>query len=316
MNRRVFAALAGAAAVFAVQAVAQDIKRKEDTASTPRETVRGTLQARDDGKTTSASSTTKTKPPKPPPVPPPPDAVIPEHPKDYYAARTRALIHTDDTGTTMPYRLFVPDRLDADRKYPLVLSLHGAGERGSDNLKQLSSYAAGWTDEGFQKEHPCFIVIPQCPAGVSWANYADPHRSTGPDTGELKRVMEILDKVAAEYPVDRGRVYAVGASMGAAGAWDAIMHHTSVFAAALIVAGSGDTSGSALLANLPIWVHYGAKDTAVKPQRMRDMVAALKLISAKVRSTEYPDTRHEVCYWVWRRKPVTDWLFAQQKASP
>lgn len=249
------------------------------------------------------------------PAGPPADMVIPEHPNEYYASRTKNLTYTDSAGATMPLRLFIPAGFNDGRRYPLALSLHGLGERGSDNLKNLASYAAGWTDDAFQKQYPCFVLVPQCPLGRQWINAHDPKQAAGQDSAEVRRVMEVVEKISSQYPVDRGRIYLIAASMGAAGGWQVLTHHPKTFAAAILIAGAGETNDIPLVTDLPMWFHYGGSDVIVKPERIRAKLKALGDAHANYRATEYQGAGHEICFWVWRRKPVVDWLFSQRRTN-
>lgn len=95
---------------------------------------------------------------------------IPQHDLDYYAAHTEAHVFTSQSGQKMAYRIFMPEDEGSEKKFPLLISLHGAGHRGKDNLQHLTPYMVGWLGEAVQKDHPCIIVAPQCPTGQQWVD--------------------------------------------------------------------------------------------------------------------------------------------------
>jgi predicted peptidase len=126
--------------------------------------------------------------------------------------------------TTLPYRLFIPDNYNPTKKYPLVLALHGSGNRGSDNLQHIQStrLATSWADPVNQTQYPCFVVAPQCPLNQSWN--VEPIAAT---------VSDLLDSLTREFNIDLNRQYITGLSMGGYGTWDMITRFPNRFAAAI-----------------------------------------------------------------------------------
>jgi predicted peptidase len=245
-------------------------------------------------------------------------AALPVQPVSHYEQVTRAEIYTDDNGTVLPYRLYVSPRLDPTRKYPLVLSLHGAGGRGTDNLKQLAQSTAGWVCDEVQAKHPCFILIPQCPTGVRWVD--TPFRQgsyafdAAPISDHFKAAKRLLDRIIAEYPIDRDRIYIMGCSMGGYATWNMIIRYPSLFAAAVPVCGAGDPGKAAALVSLPIWAFHGAEDDVVPPRGSTDMIDAIKKAGGTMaKITLYPGVKHESYNMAWRETELVEWLFAQSK---
>jgi len=177
-------------------------------------------------------------------------------------------------GTTLPYRLFIPDSYSSARDYPLVLALHGAGERGTDNNLQLTNtrMATCWADSIAQIQHPCFVLAPQCPLGGSW--------STGDPTSLLRieaaTVIDILDSLTREFSVDTNRVYITGFSMGGSGTWEFIMRFPERFAAAVPMAGGMNPAYAERCADVPIWDFHGTVDQLVSVQYSRVMIDSLR----------------------------------------
>jgi len=176
-------------------------------------------------------------------------------------------------GTTIPYRLFVPQNLDTSQVYPLVLALHGSGERGSDNLIHIQSYrlATSWADPINQANYPCFVVAPQCPLTRSWT-----YSFTGPIGAELATVVDMIDSLLTVFPVDSNRLYVTGLSMGGFGTWDLIQRFPDKFAAAIPMSAGGDPSQIANISHIPVWDFHGKLDDAVPVSFSRDMMSALE----------------------------------------
>jgi predicted esterase len=176
-------------------------------------------------------------------------------------------------GTTIPYRLFIPQNLDTTRVYPLVLALHGAGERGNDNLIHIQSHrlATSWADPINQANYPCFVVAPQCPLTRSWT-----YAFTDPIGPELATVVDLIDSLQTVFPVDSNRLYVTGLSMGGFGTWDLIQRFPDKFAAAIPMSAGGDPSQIANISHIPIWNFHGKLDDAVPVSYSREMINALE----------------------------------------
>ena len=225
------------------------------------------------------------------------------------------LVYEDD-GKTLPYRLLKPTQVEAGRKYPLVIFLHGAGERGSDNEKQLVHGVPQFV-QGRDK-YPCFLIAPQCPDGGRWVEVdwsADSHIQPK-ELGAVGRLtLGLIEKSIQDLPVDPKRVYLTGLSMGGYGAWDLAARRPDLFAAVVPVCGGADEETAAKLKDLPIWAFHGAKDTVVKPARSRNMIAALEKAGGKPKYIEYPDVGHNSWDPAYRDPEFFKWLFAQSVGS-
>jgi len=222
-------------------------------------------------------------------------------------------------GVTLPYRLFKVKNPVAGSKYPLILFLHGAGERGTNNTSQLMANAGAtvWATDAQQAKHPAYVIAPQCPADKQWVNtpWGDGSYSTTTVavSDELTTALEIADAVATEFATDPARQYITGLSMGGYGTWDAIARNPDRFAAALPICGSADLSKADLLKQLPLWTFHGDADTTVPPKGTRDMVAALKAVGSTVKYTEYPGVGHDSWTMTYANEEVIDWLFEFKK---
>jgi predicted peptidase len=231
--------------------------------------------------------------------------------KDLFEART----FKSDSGE-LKYRLLKPKDYDANKKYPLVIFFHGAGERGDDNTKQLVHGMNNFASDETREKYPAFVVAPQCPNDQKWADVdwgADKHTMTKEPSKSMKLSLELLEALQKEFSIDKDRLYVTGLSMGGYGTWDVIQRHPDMFAAAAPICGGGDTAGAKAMAKIPIWVFHGDKDTAVKVQRSRDMVAALKAAGSDVKYTEYPNVGHDSWTATYKDPQFYEWLFAQKK---
>ncbi|MEX0728325.1 MAG: prolyl oligopeptidase family serine peptidase, partial [Planctomycetaceae bacterium] len=196
----------------------------------------------------------------------------------------------------LPYRFLKPAAPVADQKYPLVVFLHGAGERGTDNIAPLVHGVKTFASDEFLEKYPCFVVVPQCPEEMKWVDVdwtLDAGTMPAEPTGPMRWTQELIDKLIAEFPIDNKRLYITGLSMGGFGTWDAIQRYPEKFAAAAPVCGGGDPNQVKQCANVPIWAFHGAKDEVVKVNRSREMIAAIKALGGKPRYTEYPEVGHD-----------------------
>lgn len=228
---------------------------------------------------------------------------------DRFAART----FKGEQGE-LKYRLFKPAEYDANRKYPLVIFFHGAGERGDDNTKQLVHGMKDFSGDEVQKKFPCFIVAPQCPNGEQWVNVpwsADKHTMPEKPADSLQLSLDLLAALQKEFSIDSKRIYVTGLSMGGYATWDIVQRKPDLFAAAAPICGGGDEAGAKAMAKLPIWAFHGDQDTAVKPERSRAMIAAIKAAGGEPKYTEYEKTGHDSWSATYRDPEFYGWLFAQ-----
>jgi predicted peptidase len=224
-------------------------------------------------------------------------------------------------GKTLPYRVLKPADTEAGKKYPLVIFLHGAGERGVDNKKQLVWF---WNDK---KPSPltrpevaaakAFVLVPQCPEGkrfveVPWekGSYKSPEVSE-----PLKLTLALIDSFIKDHPIDADRVYIIGMSMGGYGAFDAVQRRPELFAACVPICGAGDVSKAKDIAHVPVWAFHGDADTAVPVSGSRDMIDALKKAGAEPKYTEYPKVGHNSWSPAFEEKEFWNWIFAQKRKA-
>lgn len=230
-----------------------------------------------------------------------------ESPAEGFLARS----YHSATGETMQYRLFVPPRYDGAKKYPIVLWLHDAGGRGSNNLKQISGSnflgSHSWTKPENQAKYHAFVLAPQVDITKGWAR---PHANTPPVS--IRLALEILDVLEKEYNIDPERVYVAGQSMGGEGLWAALAMSQSKFAAAIALCGYGDASMIPHVAKIPVWIFQGQSDPIVPVEKARAWAASLKQAGGNPKYTEYPGMGHAVWDVAFSEPDLLPWLFAQR----
>jgi len=222
------------------------------------------------------------------------------------------------SGTPLKYRLIKPLDYKFGKKYPLVVFLHGAGERGEDNAATLRHAAKDFANPVLRAKYPAYVVIPQCPTGKKWSEVdwsLDSSDLPQDPSDSMQSIKQLIDEMVENAGVDKNRIYITGLSMGGYGTWDAIARYPGFFAAAAPICGGGDPKTVDKFKALPIWCFHGAKDTVVKPQRSREMVEALKKIGSSIKYTEYPDAQHDSWTQTYSNPELYDWMFAQRRES-
>jgi predicted peptidase len=224
--------------------------------------------------------------------------------------------YKNTNGDSLLYRFLFPDN-DPTRKYPLVIFLHGSGERGNDNNAQLKWGVMNFASDENMKKYPAFVIAPQCPPNISWSN------STRGKNGEIilqntpskpmQLLMELINDVSKKFHVDTNRIYITGLSMGGYGTFDALERYPHFFAAAVPVCGSGDVSKAVSISHIPLWMFGGANDPSVNPNLLYDMVNALLKAGAHPGFTEYPNVGHFSWIAAYNDAMMMEWLFSQHK---
>lgn len=220
--------------------------------------------------------------------------------------------------SSLKYRIFKPSDYSKDKKYALVLTLHGSSLRGSDNKAQLKENRGPQELQSYIKRHKlnAIVVAPQCPAGERWVEtpwYGDSHTMPANPNPTMTLTIAMMKSLIKTMPINANRIYVTGLSLGGFGCWDIIQREPNLFAAAIPVCGGGDTAQASKLKNLPIWIFHGDSDFVVKTKRSRDMFTALKKVKANVKYTEYPNTGHDSFTPTYNDDKVLAWLFKQVK---
>ena len=218
--------------------------------------------------------------------------------------------------SALPYRWHAPATREAGRKYPLVLFLHGAGERGADNSVQLKHGVPEILEWSEQAGEPCFLIAPQCPTDCWWAEIDRETMRLRKDdrpSAVMEKVIALLEDTMRNEPVDPDRLYVTGLSMGGYGTWDLLGRLPGRIAAAIPICGGGLPESAAKFKDVPLWVFHGAEDPVVPPRTSREMVAALREAGGNPRLTEFPGVKHESWKPAYADDNVLRWLFDQRR---
>lgn len=222
-----------------------------------------------------------------------------------------------DGRDTLKYRMLTPDA-DTMRKHPLVIFLHGAGERGSDNEAQLKWGVMNFATDAMMMAHPAIVIAPQCPPNLTWSNFSgrgNPNdmRLQPTPTKPMELVIALIRTMMKNKSVDTNRIYITGLSMGGFGTYDAIERYPNLFAAAMPVCGGGDVSRASSIADIPLWNFHGMEDPAVDPNYSTAMMEALMKAGARPGFTFYPEVGHFSWLAAYSDAYALEWLFRQHK---
>jgi predicted peptidase len=223
----------------------------------------------------------------------------------------------------LPYRILYPENYDKSKKYPLILFLHGGGERGNDNEKQLVHGAKMFLSEKNRQSYPAIIVIPQCPDDSFWA-MADIDRSvqpykirfdyTKPAQWPLTAANELVKNLSAEEAVDKSRIYITGLSMGGMGTFESVYRYPDLYAAALPICGGADVNSyDKRVRKTAFWLFHGADDSVVDVNLSREMNNKLKALKVETKYSEYPGVNHNSWDNAFADPEFLKWMFAQKK---
>ena len=221
-------------------------------------------------------------------------------------------------GQKLLYRFHAPKTVEAGKKYPLVVLLHGAGERGNDNISQLVHGADELLGYAARTHEEIYFIAGQVPHNCRWVEHdwaAKRHTMDAQPAANLSLLLSLIDQSVAELPIDTSRIYVTGISMGGYGTWEAIQRRPELFAAAMPICGGGDTACASKLKDLPIWCFHGDADGAVPTSRSRDMFAAIRSVGGIVRYKEYPGVGHDCWTRTYRNDEILAWFFSQKKAK-
>ena len=230
------------------------------------------------------------------------------------AERTVAKTFSGADGMEFRYR-WAEKLPDDGSKVPLVIFLHGAGERGTNNVAQLRhgvEELLNWLD---RHEKGYRLVAGQVPSGKRWVEVdwsAKGHAMPQEPSETMALELALIDRLLSDQRTDARRVYVTGISMGGYGTWDIICRRPQLFAAAMPICGGGDTAQAAKIAKVPIWVFHGSADRAVPVSRSRNMVSALWAAGSNAHYREYPDAGHNVWTRTYRDDEVLKWFFSQR----
>lgn len=215
---------------------------------------------------------------------------------------------------TLPYRLYRSEKADTIHEaLPLVIFLHGAGERGNDNVAQLTHCVRYFLEDSITDNYPFLLMAPQCPKGKRWVNtdWSLPEHQMEPEpTAEMQGVFTLMDSLIDSGTVDARHIYICGLSMGGFGVWDALQRRPQRFAAAIAICGGGDPAHAEAMKDIPIFIFHGMRDGVVMPSRSIQMHHALEDAgSQQTFLVTYPELGHGCWDKAFSTPGIFKWLF-------
>ncbi|MEM1294671.1 MAG: prolyl oligopeptidase family serine peptidase [Verrucomicrobiota bacterium] len=237
----------------------------------------------------------------------------------------------------LPYRWMPPIDQKSGETYPLILVLHGAGGKGTDNEKNLVGWMGPLVEKDLRTRYPAFVAVPQ--AAGTWGERGDFYGLPGTKREPknfLPPTLDLVERLIQEHPIDRNRIFVVGASMGGYGSWSAINARPDLFAAAIPVCGGHPPDRAAKFRDVPIWAFHGADDDKVPVHTSQELFQALCELGGNMKYTELAGVGHGAAAYAfifdadnaeegWKTEmtgdrcdptpKIWDWLFAQRKSG-
>lgn len=229
-------------------------------------------------------------------------------------------VYVDSNNTQLPYRMLKPENIKDGDKYPLVVFLHGSGERGDDNEKQLTYGASVFSNPANADKFPAFVIFPQCKE-KAWTDKISPEMfmpgsSTPPESKSEEAVMELIANVIENNPIDQNRIYIVGISMGGIAAYDLVCRYPSVFTAAIPICGAVNPDRLSDAKDVKFLIFHGEDDDEVPSFCSREAYKALSAAGADVDYIEFAGIGHECWSSAFNYPTLLSWLFSKSKDNP
>ncbi len=230
---------------------------------------------------------------------------------------------TSSTGNKMGYQILKPNEIKPGKKYPLVLFMHGAGERGSDNEAQMVHGSRMFSNPVNMDRYPSFVLFPQCPADLYWTFEKRPDKISAEKfeanpalASPLATVKELLDWHLQNFPIDKNRIYVIGLSMGGMASFDLACRYPELFAAAVPICGGINTERlSNAAGKVSFRIFHGDADPVVPVDFSRNAYMALKKLNAKVEYIEFPAAGHDSWTPAFNRDDFMKWIYSQKKRN-
>ncbi|HSK13879.1 MAG TPA: prolyl oligopeptidase family serine peptidase [Phnomibacter sp.] len=230
------------------------------------------------------------------------------------------------SGDTLKYRMLLPVNYDPQKSYPLILFLHGAGERGSDNIRQLTHGAKLFANPEVRENFPAIVVFPQCPATSYWSNVdirlndstkkrEFNFQKEGEPTQAMKMLLQWLPYFEQEYAISEKQRYVMGLSMGGMGTFELVRRRPGYFAAAVPICGGANPETAQQIKETSFWIFHGKMDDVVPYEHSEKMVNALQefYVRGEVNYTLFPKANHNSWDPAFAEPDLLPWLFNQKK---
>lgn len=229
------------------------------------------------------------------------------------------LVFTDSLNNSMPYRMLSPNSVEHNITYPLVVFLHGSGERGTDNEKQLAHGSSIFSNPANVDKYPAYVVFPQCKE-KSWTDKLDarvfmPGAPIPRETKSEELVMGLVNSLINQYPIDVNRIYIIGISMGGVATYDLVCRYPDVFAAAVPICGAINPERLSAVKNVNFLIFHGEKDDEIPSICGREAYKALCSVGANVDYIEFVGAGHDCWTAAFNYPSLLPWLFSQHKTG-
>lgn len=219
--------------------------------------------------------------------------------------------------TTLPYRMLSPDGIDADAKYPLVVFLHGSGERGSDNEKQLAHGASTFSNPANIDKYPSFVVFPQCKERTWTDKFSAQSFMPGAPEPQISKqetaIVDMINELIANYPIDKDRIYIIGISMGGIATYDLACRYPDLFAAAVPICGAVNPDRLINARNVNFMIFHGEEDDEIPSICGREAYKSLSAAGANVDYIEFAGMGHDCWTSAFNYPQLLPWLYSQSK---
>lgn len=220
-------------------------------------------------------------------------------------------------GMIINYRFVSPDTLEDGKKYPIILFLHGSGERGSDNEAQLKHGVSDILKNAEELGEPIFLIAPQCPADITWSppgegklGLKEPEK-TNP---LLAGLLNLIEELSEKNQIDQNRIYVTGLSLGGFGTFDLLARAPERWAAAIPICGGGNADTVDRFKDVPLKIVHGEADRVVPYEASQIMFDALKKAGAEdIELISYPGVAHDSWTQTYANKEMIKWLLDQRK---
>tara|TARA_B100001029_G_scaffold116518_1_gene96565 strand:- start:3599 stop:4375 length:777 start_codon:yes stop_codon:yes gene_type:complete len=225
---------------------------------------------------------------------------------------------------SLPYRILLPKNFDSTKEYPLLLFLHGAGERGNDNEAQLYHSSNFFLNYEFRNTFPSIIIFPQCPKNSYWAKikgipnpkYPTQKESFSdslPINSQLLIVESLLSNLENKYKIDPDKRYIAGLSMGGMGTFELVARNPNYFAAGIAICGGANPNWAKFFKNTPLWIFHGMKDKVVPPELSINIYNSIKNYNSESKLTLYNNVGHNSWDPAFEEVEIMNWLFSFKK---
>lgn len=229
-------------------------------------------------------------------------------------------------GDTLRYRIMYPKDFNSGKKYPFLLFLHGAGERGRDNEKQLNNGADSLLRQASEQYH-AIVIAPQCPPNEYWAKVRRVETPNeryiisltffpdGKPVQPMINLIQLVESFSKEKFIDKDQMHIGGLSMGGIGTYEFLIRKPDIFASAFVICGATNliTLKRNINKKMPIWIFHGTDDNVISVDYGRQISSELKTQNKNVKYTEYPKTGHNSWDSAFKEKELLPWLFSFKK---